>query len=563
MITRAEALLAALATTLAALVVVAYGLDAAGLAFPPWPMLAIAAATMAAVTRASRPPATSPAGALLAPLAITAAVFAWVLWLARPSLLPIGSGPDLTHHLILVRQIEHTWRLVHDPSLEAYLGEMMYYTPGSHVLVALAGAWLGADGLQAFTPIVALCVALTCGFVFLIVQRLTSRRGPQVAAGVIAVASLFAAPRFFLGPFVEYSFLAQIVAELFAVAMWWALSAWDQTSARLPLVTFSLCGAALFLTWPVLIGPPVLALGLLLLLRPGAFRSRLPDSVLALVPLIACAANYLVGRLGWLQLAGTRGETAQLSIAAYGLPFIVLMAIGLAGAACRRRAHPTACMAAAFLLESAALYWMAARQGNPPYMALKLAYGFLYIQAAAVGLAVGEIAAGVARIYGDRNHHGDAAVDRSGASRDWVQAGAWLAAVACVLAAARSVSGAPRTLPLDYHPAVTRPLEDAGKWAAQNLPAGCVEYLVPDVETAYWLHLAILGNPRMSARTGNDDTYELKKTLVRWLTPDGLPYAIVDLAAIPSDVRLELDVIQPFGRAAVARRRGPSRCPPS
>ena len=81
-----------------------------------------------------------------------------------------------------------------------------------------------------------------------------------------------------------------------------------------------------------------------------------------------------------------------------------------------------------------------------------------------------------------------------------------------------------------------------------------------DDETAYWLHLAVLGNPRAGERTGNNATYEPTDALVRWLTPNGLPYAIADLPTLPRDVRNELDIVQQFGTAAVARRRGPSSC---
>jgi hypothetical protein len=49
---------------------------------------------------------------------------------------------------------------------------------------------------------------------------------------------------------------------------------------------------------------------------------------------------------------------------------------------------------------------------------------------------------------------------------------------------------------------------------------------------------------------------------VRWLTPGGLPYAIADLPSLPRDVRQELDIIQQFDSAAVAKRRGPSSCLP-
>jgi hypothetical protein len=109
-------------------------------------------------------------------------------------------------------------------------------------------------------------------------------------------------------------------------------------------------------------------------------------------------------------------------------------------------------------------------------------------------------------------------------------------------------------------PAVTLPLYEAGQWARANVPPACVEYLVGDDETAYWLHLAVLGNPRMSPRTGDFATYEPKDAIVRWLTPGGLPYAIADLPALPRAVRDELDIVQQFGTAAVVKRRGAASC---
>ena len=43
-------------------------------------------------------------------------------------------------------------------------------------------------------------------------------------AGVLL---LLAAPRYALGAFAEYGFVAQVVAEVFAVGMWWATACWD------------------------------------------------------------------------------------------------------------------------------------------------------------------------------------------------------------------------------------------------------------------------------------------------------------------------------------------------
>ena len=69
-----------------------------------------------------------------------------------PDFLPTGSGPDLVHHLALIEYIQEHWRLVHDVRLSEYLGEMVDYTPGLHLLVALAAAWIpGVDALPGRT----------------------------------------------------------------------------------------------------------------------------------------------------------------------------------------------------------------------------------------------------------------------------------------------------------------------------------------------------------------------------------------------------------------------------
>ena len=133
---------------------------------------------------------------------------------------------------------------------------------------------------------------------------------------------------------------------------------------------------------------------------------------------------------------------------------------------------------------------------------------------------------------------------------------AWALVVLLGIAIARPLVAAP--LP---KPVISEPLYLAGLWARAHVQPACVEYLVSDDYTAYWLHLAVLGNPRMSARTGDDDTFVLRAATVRWIMPRGLPFAIADLPALPQDVRRELDVLAQFGPAAVVKRRGESRCP--
>src|SRR5262249_58115979 len=149
----------------------------------------------------------------------------------------------------------------------AYLGEMLQYTPGVHLLAALGGSWAGLDGFHAVYPIVAASVALKAGFVYLIGLRTLPRDVPRVPIAAAGVVVLFLPRRFFLGSFTDDSFFAQVVSELFAVAAWWALVLWDEVKSTRVLVLFALGSVATFLTWPILIGPLMLAFMVIVVMR--------------------------------------------------------------------------------------------------------------------------------------------------------------------------------------------------------------------------------------------------------------------------------------------------------
>ena len=485
-------------------------------------------------------------------LAIVASVAGWLLWLARPTLLPLSTGPDLTHHLLLVDYIERHWRLVHDPSLARQIGEMAQYTPGAHILAALAGAWSGSDGLHALHAVQCLTVALETGFLYLVAVRMLPERSPRVLA-VLSAVLLLASPRYMLGAFTEYGFFSQVVAEVFVAGVWWVSVAWDaDPDWRLCLVA-GLAGAAVFLTWPVYSGPPMLALFLVVVLRTEtAWTRRLRDLLVAFAPFTAVVATYLLGRLGWLRLAGTGGTAPSPSVASFSLPLVVLAVFGVALVCARRSTRATAALVAALVAQTIALYVVAERSGAPqPYMALKMFYLWLRPMTLCAAVAVA--------FLWQRGWNATRAVRRQRVSETTEMRAAWLLLVTVLLLVARPLWKTPRVLH-PKPPAVSQALFEAGRWARANVPPGCVEYLVGDDETAYWLHLAVLGNPRMSDRTGDNSTYEPSDAIVRWLTPNGLPYAIADLGSLPHDVRTELDVVRQFDTAAVARRRGPSTC---
>jgi hypothetical protein len=561
-----ESIAIALAVSAAVIVVFAFLGDRMGVAFTPVLMLAVGTLAAASLLLALGRWAVWETTEAAAFAAIVGGTFGWLLWIARPTLFPLGTGPDLTHHLLLINYIETHWTLVHDSRVQEFLGEMVQYTPGSHILTALAGAWTHSNGLHALHGVMAASAALKAGFVFLIARRVLPRDIPRVPIAALASISLFASQTYFLGSFAQYSFLAQVVAECFAVAMFWTLIVWDQDQSRSAMAVAGILGAALFLTWPILIGPPLVVLGLLVVLPATVRRAeaerrrrtdatyvtgvlaRFGDAMLCVVPIAIVAALFSIGRMDYVVIAGTGGEVVSPVVRAYGWPFVVLSSAGLLIAAfslTNRSTRTVAFFAGAILLQAGALYLFARGRGNDPYMARKMFYIFLYAQAIGVAVTVGNLWRVIATWERQSMR---------------LPAVAWALAAGALLFVARPLAGAPKSLIVAKHPATSLELEEAGTWTREHVDPHCVEYLVGDDNTAYWLHLAVLGNPRRGSRTADNATYELTPALVRWLTPGGLPYAIADLRVIPTDIGDASEVVTQFGRAVIIRRKGPSSC---
>jgi hypothetical protein len=85
--------------------------------------------------------------------------------------------------------------------------------------------------------------------------------------------------------------------------------------------------------------------------------------------------------------------------------------------------------------------------------------------------------------------------------------------------------------------------------------ADCVDYLVGNEYTAYWLHLAALGNARTSPRTADDNTFLSQPAMARWLVPEGPALCHRRPSHRPAEVRRDVDVIHQTGHAAVIARR--------
>jgi len=474
--------------------------------------------------------------------AIVAAMAASLLWWQWPDLLLPGGGADLAHHLQLVEYIDRHWRLVHDPPIEAYLGEMVHYTPGAHLLASLIGRWMGTDGFHAIYCMLAVSVALKVGLVFLIARRSVEGSWPFA---VLAPILLLLPTAFFFESFARYSYVPQVVSECFAVCAWWAVVAWNDRPSLQALVIFAVSGAASFLTWPVFAGPPVAALAITIALaRDVNVRNRTTSFLIATVPIAIVAVVHAMGRVGWARIVKTSADMAVPAWSSFSWPLLVLAAAGLAVMMKRRRALATGVLTGAIAVQALALFVLARADGAAvPYLAIKMAYLVIYPLAVCAAITVSMMWSWTAgRMIGGRI--------------ETVAASATVAALCLLIARA--------TLPVTRQkPTVSEPLYLAGRWARDHVPdPACVDYIVTDNHTAYWLHLAVLGNRRMSPRTADDRTFDPREQIIRWINPGGLPYAVADLAAIPKDVLAENEELARFGSAVVIRRRGTSACGP-
>ncbi len=537
----AEAIARSITCWLALAAIAGYAIDGLGFGVQPWAAIAIAIGatgvaagqgTLSGVAALARPRSTGSQSAdLLSWLGIVIFLIAMLLRLSWPSLVPPGRGPDLTHHLLLVDYIQQTGHLVHDRSLDGAMGEMAHYTPAAHLLAVIAGAAFGVDALRAFFPLAVVCAALTAGFVFLIARR----SGVAVPYSIAAVVLLFLAPQYFFGAFTHDGFLAQTVSTVFAVAAWWAIAQWDDRPTTEGAIAIAIFLVATFLSWPIWIGPPLLVF-FALVLKPAAARgvppSRIAHFAIVMVPVLTIFLLHSWDRWGWLVIVRTSGAVLHPSLESLGWLLPGLALIGMAAAASDRRARITIVLLLVIVLQAVTLFAIAKAQGaHTPYMAFKMVYFAIYPMAilAACGLKWG-VGSGE---WGRR-------------VREPI---GWLIAALLMVIAAQPALTAPRSMPV-----VDLDLHAAGQWLRANAGSSCADYLVADAETAYWLHLAVLGNPRSTERMRELDRYEPRAAMAPWITAEGRRYAIADMRLLPAEVRSRVQIVRQVGNAAVISR---------
>ncbi len=119
---------------------------------------------------------------------------------------------------------------------------------------------------------------------------------------------------------------------------------------------------------------------------------------------------HVIGRLGWVAVAGTSGAVMHPSLASVGVVFPLLGAAGFVLSMRDRRARSAAWLLVAIAAQAAALYVVAEAKGAPtPYMALKMGYLAIYPMAVLGALVIGDARTwmeGRLTRLGHGDHHG-------------------------------------------------------------------------------------------------------------------------------------------------------------
>lgn len=470
--------------------------------------------------------------------AVVAAVFAYAMWLASPSYLPVTNGPDVVHHLLLVHLIERTQHLPHDPALYPYLLEMMGYTPGTHILAATAGRLLEVDPLRILYPMTAMFVAIKAGSLFALARRLIAPApGAPVMALAAPVLALGAAP-YFVGGFVHFFFFSQVVSESFAIGMLLAVVRWCQLGEDRDLVALAACAVGVVLSWPVWIVPAGATAAFAILASSDARRRPMTVAVATLAPAAVVAVIHQLTHRGAASIVTSSGAVTAPSVAAFGAGLLVLAAAGAAIAVRERPARPVVVFLAATLLVAGGLAVLARQAGTSSfYMPFKMMYLAILPAAVLGALALARLATAI----GAR-------------APRWRLAAVFVPLVVAALLARGRV-------PVHRVPgSLSIPARDVALWARDRVPPGCIDYFSAYWLTGYWLHLDVLGNPRLSDRM-RQETFDFPDTAAKWIEGRGLPYAIVEnMTAIPREIRPDMESLYQRGSFALVRNRRATAC---
>jgi hypothetical protein len=352
-----------------------------------------------------------------------------------------------------------------------------------------------------------------------------------LAAPVLALAP----SAYFLGSFGQFFFYAQVVSEAFALGLLVALLRWSATDDWRDAATVSACAIGVVLSWPIWIAPCAIATAFAALAAPIRWRRRVGAVAWMMAPAFALAVVHQLTHRGAASIVTASGAVTTPSVAVLGLGFIVVTAAGVGFALRDSAARIVLVFLAATLLAAVSL--AALGRFHTFYMPFKMVY-LAVLPAAVLG------AVALARAVG--------------AVSVWLPRARVVAWCLPLVVAAGLIQG--RVPVRRVHGSLSLPARDVARWARDRVPPGCVDYFSRYWLTGYWLHLDVLGNPRLSDRM-RAETFDFPDVAAKWIEGRGLPYAIVeDMTAIPHEIRPDMVTLYQNGSFVVVRNLRPAAC---
>ena len=345
-----------------------------------------------------------------------------------------------------------------------------------------------------------------------------------------------------LGSFFQFFFYAQVVSETFAMAMVLAAVNWARTGDRRHLWLAAACGVGVFLSWPVWLGPAVAAVFVALLARPSSVRAWASAAAVVVVPIAAFGIlhSFMHARRRVDPRQFGRGDQAVAGERRRRVRGAGAGGCSASRSRARRRGRSPPCWPSRFCRR-----WRSRPSTGAP----------------------------VPRVTTCRSRWPISPSCRARCSARWRLATAAATIASRLPRASRAAAVLPLLIavllvrgriPLKrQHGPITEPSLAAGRWARGAVPPGCVDYFSRHWLTGYWLHLDVLGNPRLSDRM-RAETFDFPDVVGKWVEGKGLPYAIVeDFAAVPRDARVDMVILRSFPPAAVVRNTRPAPAPGS
>jgi hypothetical protein len=465
-------------------------------------------------------------------------VFAYLLWLGRPSLLPVGTTVDAVHQYGLAQYINESGRLpIHALEQKPNLQDGLQYPPAFVICAALLSQLLNLDVVYLLYPLASLFLALAVLLVFAIVSLLLEGKSGQSVLAAGAAGLSLVPYGYTFGSITDQNYFAQVMGQMLILLSLYFLLFWQKNPSIINTLFFNLTLVTLLITYPTW---AFISFAAFVLVATGGvkIKIKLRFGYIGVTTLVfgVFALLFLKDRIGeGLGTVANEGLVLLPDLANYTYPLIILAGLGLILVLWKGdNLQKAAALFCGVIFAEGFGFWILKTwfEIGSYYSIYKLLYlgAFFLPILAALGL-----------------HHLFNFVNYK--PKDWLN---WLAVPVFGLFLAAIWLIYPKAQ-IGYR-VITPDNVSVAQWMAQNLKVGeySIAYALPYGTPAYWVQIGFLEQPR-GVRSNNLITNEPISFPQWFYNPDSEQYLFTDdLSKINLDERLQ--VLYQSGNSAVLTR---------